>query len=68
MSQQHRSGWCARCQRQVVVFRPGANHILHLLLTLVTCALWLIVWLGSAIRFGGWRCSVCGSNQVSNVH
>lgn len=25
-------------------YQPGANHLLHLVLTLLTCGLWLPVW------------------------
>ncbi|MHC4239959.1 MAG: hypothetical protein ACYSUC_09440 [Planctomycetota bacterium] len=43
-------------------FEKGTNHVLHLLLTLVTGGLWLIVWILCAIKIGGWRCVQCGSN------
>jgi len=39
----------------------GANHVLHLLLTILTAGLWSIVWLLASIRIGGWRCEHCGS-------
>lgn len=29
----------------ILVRKNGANHMLHLVLTLLTCALWLVVWL-----------------------
>lgn len=45
-----------------MVQRPGANHILHLLLTFFTCGFWLLVWLGQSVRMGGWRCPWCGTN------
>jgi hypothetical protein len=54
-------GWCRHCDRRVVVRRPAPNHVLHLLMTLVTCGLWLVVWIGQSVRVGGWRCSQCGS-------
>ena len=68
MAKQEKSGFCKMCDRQVVVSRPGTNHILHLLLSILTAGLWLIVWIGSAIKFGGWRCSTCGNAKISNVH
>lgn len=30
--------------RQVVVQKRGANHTLHIVLTVVTCGLWLPIW------------------------
>ena len=67
MAEQKRSGFCKDCDKQVVVFRKGTNHILHLLLSIFTAGLWLIVWIGVAIKFGGWRCTQCGSTQVKGV-
>lgn len=51
---------CRACGRQQIVIRKGANHVLHLILSVLTMGLWLLVWLGSVIRFGGWSCSACG--------
>jgi hypothetical protein len=56
MAEEKRSGFC-----------KGTNHILHLLLTLVTFGVWLIFWFGSTVKFGGWRCTQCGSANISNV-
>jgi hypothetical protein len=47
--------------QSVLAERPGTNHILHLILSLITGGLWLIVWIGVAIKFGGWQCPICGS-------
>ena len=42
--------------------RNTPNHILHLLLTLVTAGLWILVWLFVSFRIrSGWRCSQYGS-------
>ena len=67
MAEARRSGYCKDCERRVVVFRPRANHLLHLLLTLITAGLWLPIWLGLAIRIGGWRCAECGSTRIRQV-
>jgi len=68
MAEQKKSGFCKMCNQQTVVFRKGTSHILHLLLTIITGGLWLIIWLGLSIKFSGWRCSQCGSTKVSKVH
>lgn len=60
MGLQQTSKWCKRCARNVLATRPGTNHILHLLLSLVTCGLWLIIWILASVRIGGWRCQTCG--------
>ncbi|GAB2989600.1 hypothetical protein [Saccharothrix stipae] len=36
-------------QVNVVAARPGVNHGLHLILTILTCGLWAIVWIIVAI-------------------
>jgi hypothetical protein len=50
MAEEKRTGFCTVCNKQVMVFRRGTNHILHLLLTLVTFGVWIIVWIGSAVK------------------
>lgn len=67
MSEQIKSGFCRVCDSQQKVTRPRANHLLHFFLSVVTCGFWLVVWLGSAVQFGGWRCSKCGSSDVGHV-
>jgi hypothetical protein len=39
------------------------NHILHLLMTVLFCGLWLPVWIVCCFAEGGasdWRCTQCG--------
>lgn len=60
MAFQESSKWCRSCKKQVLVRRPGTNHLLHLILSVVTAGVWVIIWLLSCVRFGGWRCSQCG--------
>lgn len=60
MVQQEATGFCRGCNRQVLLRRKGTNHVLHLLLTVFTAGLWLIVWVIASIKIGGWRCSLCG--------
>ncbi len=67
MADEHRSGFCEHCKKRVVVFRPGPNHALHLLLSILTVGWWLIIWLLSCVQFGGWRCVNCGSKSVKHV-
>lgn len=62
-----KSGFCQWCDRRVMVFRRGTNHLLHLILSILTGGLWIIIWIGLAIKIGGWRCVECGSKNVTNV-
>lgn len=40
-----RGAWCNVCQQQRLFTAPTPSHLLHLVLTLITFGLWLIVWL-----------------------
>ena len=55
------SKFCKNCNEQVLATREKPNHILHLLLSVVTCGWWLIIWFLISIRVGGYKCSRCGS-------
>ena len=55
--------FCVRCKHHVVAKRKATNHILHLLISVFTGGLWLIVWLGLSMKFGGWRCQRCGGKR-----
>jgi hypothetical protein len=57
MSQKIRSGYCTNCQKNVKFLGEKPNHILHLLLTICTCGLWIIVWIFQTTDY---RCNVCG--------
>lgn len=64
---QESTGFCRNCDRQVLIRRKSTNHVLHLLLTLCTFGLWLIIWLLVGVRVGGWRCSACGSPTRAKI-
>lgn len=60
-------GYCRHCDRRVVVKREATNHILHLLMCLLTGGFWLIVMLFTVVKFGGWHCSQCGSRAQTSI-
>jgi hypothetical protein len=64
---EYAAGHCNRCEEPMKVERPGTNHILHLILSVLTFGLWLVIWIGVAVKFGGWRCSKCGTSRVDKV-
>jgi hypothetical protein len=57
------SHYCATCQRQTLHTKERVNHVLHLILSVLTVGLWLIVWgaLGLGNSAERTRCTVCGS-------
>jgi hypothetical protein len=60
MSKQTRR-YCPSCQTEVLAIKPTPNHILHLLLSIVTGGLWLIFWLMLSFKVETWRCARCGA-------
>ncbi len=62
MSLKTKGAFCAHCQKQVMAQGPKPNHILHLILSIISFGLWLPVWLIlSLAKVGGYRCTQCGS-------
>lgn len=56
-----KSGNCVQEEGKRCAFeRATPNHILHLLLSLVTFGLWLVVWLLLILNGGTYRCRECG--------
>lgn len=54
--------YCPDDDRMVLAEKQTPNHILHLLLSVVTVGFWIPVWLLVAIGsdLGTYRCPVCG--------
>jgi len=50
----------------VVVTGKPVNHVLHLILTLVTCGLWGIVWIVLAVS-GGEKRSIASVDEFGNA-
>lgn len=63
--QQQWGAYCRHCGKYTMHVRTvhQANHVLHALLTLFLCGLWLPVWIVAALLAPSdyWRCSQCGS-------
>jgi hypothetical protein len=60
---------CAICRRPTLHLVQKPNHILHLLLSVVTMGLWLVVWLMVAVnaRDQAEVCTVCGGVDPTAV-
>ena len=68
MAEQQRQGYCQECKAHTLVKRNGVNHILHLLLSVFTVALWVPIWIFLCLfKQGGWRCQQCGSDQIKDT-
>ncbi|WP_417693423.1 hypothetical protein [Roseibium sp.] len=53
--------YCTRCEHRTLHLQQTPNHILHLLLSLVTSGLWLLVWVG--LRSSKPQRTQCGRRQ-----
>jgi len=55
--------YCQKCDATMPCTKSGPNHILHIILSIITVGWWLIVYgllaLGSAGN--SWRCQKCNS-------
>jgi hypothetical protein len=61
MGQKQTQKYCKYCEDYVLATRRETNHILHLLLTLITGGIWFIIWIIVAMNTDKWRCTQCGS-------
>lgn len=61
-------GFCPYCKRHVQTSRPTPNHLLHLLMSLVTAGVWVVVWALVILKHEPWRCTVCGRNVGFFAH
>jgi hypothetical protein len=57
------TGHCPTCSQQRLLIREKPNHILHLILTVLTVGLWGFVWLAvtATKKNRPARCTVCGT-------
>jgi hypothetical protein len=57
--------YCPEERSMVLAERQTPNHVLHLLLSVVTAGFWLPVWLLAAIWAAGpYRCPRCGEKTL----
>ncbi|WP_128292007.1 MULTISPECIES: hypothetical protein [Afifella] len=62
MGTKHAQRYCPQCSRTVLAQKQTPTHILHLLLSIVTGGLWLVVWfvLAAVASERSYRCPICG--------
>ena len=57
--------YCKNCKKSTVQIKQRPNHILHLLLSVVTVGIWLIVWFFIAlVTSDSPTCTICG-NEIN---
>lgn len=70
MKELHDQHFCHTCQRPTLhtARLETPNHVLHLLISVFTCGLWLPVWLVLivATKSAPWRCSQCGGTYADD--
>ncbi len=59
--------FCPTCKENVLGRRETPNHLLHFLITVLTCGLWVFVWgfIGLTAGSRPFRCTVCGMPGVN---
>lgn len=63
MSLKTKGGYCNYCEKNTMSQSEKPNHILHIILTLLTGGLWIIVWIILAMMAAGnYKCTQCGNN------
>ncbi len=53
---------CKACGKQTVHIQERANHVLHLLLTLLSLGVWIPIWFLCSLS-GPPRCTSCGRKK-----
>lgn len=58
---------CKVCREPTLHLDQTPDHLLHLLLTLLTCSLWLFVWVASCVVKNRPQCTRCGASRPPTV-
>jgi AspT/YidE/YbjL antiporter-like protein len=64
MPTKQRQIWCGTCRTHTLATREGVHHILHAVITLFLCGLWLPIWILAAMSVGPFRCTRCGASPA----
>lgn len=54
---------CARCNNLMPHTVKAPNHVMHLIITLLTAGIWLIGWLIAVVMPGNAKCGKCGRER-----
>lgn len=67
MGFQQGSAFCRTCNRSTLVGRRTPSDTLHFLISVFTCALWVIPWFFISLTSGPWRCQTCGGQKLTGT-
>ena len=55
---------CSKCQKKTLHIEQKINHILHVLLTVVTAGFWIVAWIYIALSHNKkTQCTICGHDK-----
>ena len=51
-------GHCPACDKKVLAVKTPVNHILHAIISFVSCGMWLFIWVIAVLLSDAspWRC------------
>lgn len=55
---------CASCGRARPHLQPTTSHLLHLVLSLFTLGLWVVIWVLAALSTNKATCTVCATEHA----
>ncbi len=56
--------FCKKCDKKTIHLQPSTSHVLHLILSLITFGVWVIIWfIVAASNNSQKECSVCGRSK-----
>ena len=61
MATNHVMHYCKRCGYTRQHLQPATSHVLHLILSILTCGLWLGIWIAAGLAHASQKtCATCG--------
>ena len=64
MATDKRMNHCKRCQKATLHIGRGTSHLLHLVLSVMTLGVWMLVWiLMTFLNSADSQCTECGRNR-----
>ncbi len=67
MATQQSLYYCEQCEKTTLHLEKKTEHLLHLLLSVVTAGAWIPVWLLMSMGTSDPRCTVCGRKAKYRV-
>lgn len=64
MGSQQLMAHCKACKMMTMHVRPSTSHVLHLLMSVITSGIWVVVWILAALANDSQKqCTVCGRTK-----